>query len=60
MKPNIPKLKFDNVFEIRDDFSLNIQFPRFFNTTIVGKIFDNSLKCFYWSLFFKIMIGGCL
>ena len=47
IKSNIPKSKFD-VFDIREDYSLNIQnnykenlFVGFFNTTIVGKIFGN-------------------
>ena len=46
VKSNISKSKFDNVFDIREDFSLNIQnegnpFAGFFNTTIMGKIFGN-------------------
>ena len=47
VKSNISKSKFDNVFDIREDFSLNIQnmrknpFAGFFNTTIIGKIFGN-------------------
>ena len=35
-------------------------FAGFFNTTIVGKIFGNFWERFYWSLIFKVMIGGCL
>ena len=39
IKSNIPKSKFDNVFDIRK-YEEN-PFPWFFNTTIVGKIFGN-------------------
>ena len=35
-------------------------FAGFSNLTIVGKIFGNFQKRFYWSLIFEIMIGGCL
>ena len=48
VKSNISKSKFDNVFDIREEFSLNnytkyeeIPFAGFFNTTIMGKIFGN-------------------
>ena len=39
VKLNIPKSKFDNVFDIRKEYCLlSIVF---FNTTILGKIFGN-------------------
>ena len=47
VKSYIPKSKFDNVFDNRKEYCLYIQNMReicllfFFNTTIVGKIFEN-------------------
>ena len=46
IKSNIPKSKFDNVFDIRKEYCLYTKYEEnrlagFFNTTIVGKIFGN-------------------
>ena len=59
VKSNIHKTIFD-VFDIREDYSLNIQkyeenpFAGFSNITILGKIFGNFLECFYLFPIIKI------
>ena len=59
VKSNIPKSKYDNVFYIREDYSLKYEenlIAGFFNTTIVGKLWK-FLGTFLWVPYFQNMIG---
>ena len=66
VKLNIPKSKSDNVFDIRKSHRLYIHNVRkihllgFSIQQVWGKSLKISRSVSYWSLIFKIMIGGCL
>ena len=65
VKSNITKSKFDNVFDIRKSHRLYIHNVRKihllgFSVRVWGKFLKISRSVSYWSLIFKIMIGGCL
>ena len=55
VKSNISKSKFDNVFDMREDFSLNIQNVREIHLLgfSIQRLWE---KSFYWSIIFKIKV----
>ena len=58
---NIPKSKFD-VFDIRDDYNLNIQNMRkiYLLGFPIHRLWTKSLGTFLLVPYFQNMIGGCL